>query len=141
MSERGAIAKLTAFISGEKTIDQFIKYVAVGLSSFVLEYAFFYFLFIILSINELISNTTAITIVFFYNFLMNRLWSFKSKEKFGKQVIMYGGLFFFNMLMSNLFIYSTTEYLKISPLISKVLIMGLIVLWNFVIYKKIIYKR
>jgi putative flippase GtrA len=141
MSERSTIARLTEFISGEKTVDQFIKYVAVGLSSFVLEYAFFYFLFIILSVNELISNTAAITLVFFYNFLMNRIWSFKSREKFGKQLMMYGALFLFNMLMSNLFIFAATEYLKISPLISKGLIMGMIVLWNFVIYKKIIYKR
>ncbi len=141
MSESSVIKRLTLSLAGEKTPGQFFRYVVVGISSFVLEYSIFYLLFRILSVYELVSNTVAITLVFFFNFLMNRIWSFKSKEKLLKQILMYGGLFLFNMVMSNLFIFAATEYLEISPLISKVLIMGLIVLWNFVIYKKIIYKR
>jgi len=132
--------KLYNLFLGGKSKKQFLRYLIIGFSSFFLEYLLFYIMFKVLDINELISNTIAIAIVFWFNFLMNRFWSFESNEKFAKQLMLYGMLFAFNLGVSNLFIYFMTNYLMVSPLISKVLIMGLIVIWNFIIYKTIIYK-
>lgn len=142
MTERSnfTFKKLLEFFIGDKSKKQFIRYLITGVSSFVIEYFLFFLLFKVLSIYELVANTVVITIVFWFNFLMNRHWSFQSKEKLGRQLLMYLALFMFNAVISNLFIYTGVTILEISPLISKVLIMCLIVTWNFVIYKKVIYK-
>ena len=134
------INKIFAFFLEGKSKKQFIRYIIVGFSSFILEYLLFFTLFKVIGINELISNPIAIAVVFWFNYLMNRYWSFKSKSKLGKQLLLYLILFAFNTIISNLFIYIGIDLLNISPLISKVVIMGLIVIWNFVIYKKVIYK-
>ena len=132
--------KIFTFFLGGKSKKQFIRYIIIGFSSFILEYLLFFTLFKLIGINELVSSPIAIAVVFWFNYLMNRYWSFKSKGKLGRQLILYLLLFAFNTLISNLFIYGGTNLLQLSPLISKVMIMGLIVLWNFVIYKKIIYR-
>ena len=129
------------FFMGSQSREKFIKYIIVGFSSFIIEYGLFVILFKVIEINELVANTLAISAAFLFNFLMNRLWSFKSREKIGKQFVLYSLLFVFNMMISNLFIWASGIYLGISPVISKVLIMGLIVTWNFVIYRKIIYRK
>ncbi len=134
------IKKVFDFFIGGKSKKQFIRYIITGVSSFIIEYFLFFLLFRLLGIYELIANTVVVTIVFWFNFLMNRYWSFQSKEKPGKQLLLYLALFSFNTVISNLFIYIGVTIFGISPLISKVVVMCLIVTWNFVIYKKVIYR-
>ena len=134
------IKKIYNFFLKGKSKEQLTRYLITGFSSFLLEYSLFYFMYRLMNINELISNTIAIAIVFWVNFLVNRFWSFKSNSRFSKQLFLYGCLFIFNTSISNLFIYVSSNYLNISPLIAKVIIMGLIVVWNFVLYKTVIYK-
>lgn len=141
LEKRPLLKKIYDFFLGGKSLGQLIRYLITGFSSFILEYILFYSLFKLLGVNEFISNSIALAIVFWFNFLMNRYWSFKSKEKLSKQLILYGLLFAFNISISNIFIYGASIILGMSPLISKVLIMSLIVLWNFVLYKTVIYKK
>lgn len=135
------LARVYNFFLGDKSSGQFIRYLITGFSTFTLEFLLFFSMYKLLSINELISNSVAITIIFWFNFLMNRFWSFKSKEKIIRQLMLYGILFVFNIGISNLFIYAALSIFYISPLISKILIMGIIVMWNFVLYKTVIYKK
>lgn len=138
---RSLFKKIFDFFLGERSLGQLIRYLITGISSFILEYLLFYYLFRLLLINELIANSIALAIVFWFNFLMNRYWSFKSKNKLSKQLLLYGLLFAFNISISNVFIYGASVILGMSPLISKILIMCLIVLWNFILYKTVIYKK
>ena len=133
--------RLIKYFLREQSIQQFKRYLIIGFLSFFLEYVLFWGLFKGMELSAIISNTIAITTAFCFNFLMNRNWSFQSQSSIVKQLFQYLLLFSFNMMVSNVFIYSTQKYMHISPLISKVLIMGLIVIWNFVIYKKVIYKN
>lgn len=134
-------SKSIKYFLGEQSLRQFSRYLIIGFSSFFLEYALFFGLFRGIGLTAIISNTLAITIAFCFNFIMNRNWSFQSQSNIMKQLFQYLLLFSFNLMVSNIFIYATQEYMNISPLISKVLIMGLIVIWNFIIYKKVIYKN
>lgn len=135
------IKRILDFFIGEKSIGQFVRYLVVGFSTFFLEYFLFFMLFRVIGLDDLIANSISITIVFWFNFLMNRFWSFKSKERLLKQVLQYAVLFVFNITFSNVFMYVMSDFVGISPLISKVLVMGLIVMWNFVLYKKVIYRK
>lgn len=135
------IKRIIDFFIGGRSLGQFVRYLVVGFSSFFLEFTIFYGLLSWVGLGEIAANSIAITIVFWFNFLLNRFWSFKSNGAILRQVIQYGFLFAFNIMFSNGFIYVVSIVLGLSPLIAKVLSMGFIVMWNFVIYKKIIYRE
>lgn len=130
---------------------QFIRYVIVGGTGFAIEYAIFWTMLLLLPegsitigkltlLTSTAANSVAMFLVFWYNFLLNRKWSFKSTQNPVRQAIMQASLFAFNMVVSNLLIGFCSEVLHIIPQISKFLVMGLVVMWNFILYKTVIFK-
>lgn len=145
--------KLKAFFNDKEQLMQFIKYIFVGSSSFCGEYLIFNLIYNISKNNTykvgsftltgaLLANSISIFIAFWYCFILNRIWSFKSKGNIGRQLAYYSVLFIFNLFISNTVIHQLEIWFMISPRISKLFAMGgLIVCWNFLIYKFIIYKE
>ncbi len=119
----------------------FVKYLVVGGSSFVLDYAIFYSLYSFAGFRASYANAVSVFLAFIYNFSLNRLWSFESKEPIMKQLVLYLGLMFFNMAFSSGFIYFTAKYIFLDPKIAKIIAMCIIVIWNFFLYKKVIFKN
>ncbi len=132
--------KVMGFLLEGRSLQQLVRYLVTGVGSFLFEYALFYVFLRWLGLYELVANSVAIFLAFCLNFTINRIWSFESKEPLLKQLLLYISLFAFNMLFSNGFIFAASSWLSISPLISKVLAMCLIVCWNFIIYKKVIFR-
>lgn len=130
--------KYTAEFCNEQTLKQLVRYLVVGFSSFFTEMT----LFLVLKqlIGYIWANRIALTIVFWLNFLLNRLWSFQSKLKVWRQVVQYGALFAINITVSDLMLRWLHGMLGINAVISKVIAVALVVSWNFIIYKKVIYK-
>lgn len=122
------------------TFKQFKKYIATGFMSFILEYLIFFMMYTGFGVWYIISNTVAYVIVFWFNFLLNRFWSFKSRDNVKRQLIIYSVLFIYNIMATNGMLYFLFEIAGVVPLISKVLVMGMVVSWNFIIYKKVIYR-
>lgn len=122
------------------SIGQIIRYLVTGFTSAAIELTLLFILKDILKLGVLEANSIALTIVFWFNFLMNRLWSFKSKSDIRKQLVMYGILFAFNLGASDLIMYVLTSLLHLQYLIAKVFAIGAVVSWNFVLYKNVIYK-
>lgn len=126
-------------ITGE-SLTQFKKYIVIGLISFSLEYVFFYILYSCAKLWYITANVIVYIVVFWFNFLMNRYWSFKAKKNLSRQLMLYGMLFVFNLLAITGLMYLFSDIAGISPLISKVMVMEAVVLWNFILYKKVIYR-
>lgn len=131
------------------TLHQFLRYLIVGFSSFAVEYTLFLFFRKMLGISELLVNIIVFTFIFWLNFLANRWFSFRSKAPFVKQILSYGFLFAINLTVGNILLFSGIRYLLVLiagegswPVLylPKIIIMGFIVSWNFVLYKKVIYK-
>lgn len=122
------------------TFHQFRKYVTTGLMSFCLEMSILFVLTNYLKIWHIYSNTISVVIVFWFNFLLNRYWSFKSRGRLTRQLILYGILFFINIAASNGIMYLLTDIAGVHYLVSKIVSVGMIVVWNFLLYKKVIYK-
>ena len=146
---------------------QMVRYVITGFTGFVIEYFLFYtfknfvferYLPIGYSLAKdvadnlfnyylkestysyLFANAIAYVVVFWFNFLVNRIWSFKSKVNIFKQLRQYGVLFVFNLIAISALMWFLTDKIGIMSEISKVLVMGMVVCWNFILYKKVIYK-
>lgn len=132
-----------------KSIGQFLRYLIVGFTSFGIEYTLFILFRNWLSVSELLVNIGVYTVIFWLNFLLNRHFSFKSKSAFLPQILAYGVLFAFNLVVGNILLFSGIRYLLVMITnegswevlyLPKILIMFFIVSWNFILYKKIIYK-
>ncbi|HHV29911.1 GtrA family protein [Acetivibrio mesophilus] len=150
-----------------EAFSQMKRYVITGFTGFAIEYLLFYtfnnFVFkrffpggysFVKGIAEslfnydlkgytysyLLANAIAYVVVFWFNFLVNRIWSFKSKVNIFKQLKQYAVLFIFNLIATSTLLYVLSDKIGIMPELSKILVMGSVVCWNFVIYKKIIYK-
>jgi putative flippase GtrA len=113
---------------------------SVGGSSFLLEYGSFYILLDLYDVNYLIANSIVYSTVSAINFTLNRLWTFRSTNNLRLQITLYLSLLMFNFIASNVMLYILTGLLHIPPLWSKIGVMVMVVLWNFVIYKKVIYR-
>lgn len=130
---------LARFIT-DKAVVQFKRYLVTGFSSFGLEYGIFYICYSVAGLHDVAANTIAYGIIFWFNFLLNRYWSFESRRDLKTQLLQYGILFFVNMGVSDGAMYYLSHVLFISPLLAKIFITGLIVAWNFILYKKVIYR-
>lgn len=123
-----------------RTFWQFFRYIFVGLLSFITETSLLYLLTDHFKLWYLYSNSIAYIVVFWLNFLLNRFWAFKSKDNLQRQMVLYLFLFVFNLFASSGMMYLLTSVFKVYYLISKIFAVGLVVSWNFVLYKKVIYK-
>lgn len=123
----------------KESMVQMKRYIIVGLISFTIEYILFFILYKLLNVWYVFANAVVYAITFWISFLLNRNWSFKSRGNIYRQLILYFLLFIINLFVSSNVIYLLSDKLLISPLYSKVVTMCIIVMWNFIIYKKIIY--
>ncbi len=140
MIERLKTNKLLAEFLNEKTFRQLIKYIVVGMASFITEWSLLYLFNKVLQIWYLYANSFAFVVVFWLNFLMNRIWSFQSKQNFKKQILLYGILFIINLNVSNAVMYWLHEIIGLDVMFAKIFAVGLVVSWNFILYKKVIYR-
>ena len=119
---------------------QLARYLVTGFGSAAIELSLLYIFKDILKLPVIAANSAALSIVFWFNFLVNRLWSFRSRSDIRKQLLMYAVLFIFNLGVSDLIMYVLTSGLTLHYLVAKVFAIGAVVCWNFILYKKVIYK-
>jgi putative flippase GtrA len=135
--------KIPEFVSNflkAKSAGEMIRYLITGLCSAAIEFSLLFVFKDLIGLSVVASNSIALSTVFWFNFLMNRIWSFKSKMKLGKQLGMYLLLFLFNLGASDFIMYMLTDRLSMQYLVAKIFAIGAVVCWNFIIYKKVIYK-
>lgn len=124
------------------TFKQLTRYLITGFTAFGIEYSLYVWLYKLMGLNYILASVIVYALVFWFSFIINRIWSFKSKGSIKKQFVQYGLLFLFNLVVSNILLMKLfTEVLGIDPLLSPFLKMACVVCWNFLIYKFIIYKE
>jgi putative flippase GtrA len=141
--------KIVHKLLGEKATEQFIKYLVVGVATFTVETT------LLALFNKLIhllrpelaaataasyANIPAVTIVFWFNFLLNRKWTFQSSSNIWRQLLIYFPLFIINISLGTFILDYLIKHFEIYYLISKAISVGVILCWNLIIYKKIIFK-
>jgi len=119
-------------------LKQSIRYVLVGCSSFALEFLLFVVFHELLIFHVVLSNVLAITGSSIFNFSMSRSWTFKSTSSILRSVILYLLLFCWNQFFSSWVIVFLVD-LDLSAMIAKIITMAIIVCWNFVLYRKVVF--
>jgi len=120
----------------------FLKYVITGGLAFVSEYSSFLLLFKALQVHLYLAASVSFIIGLVISFVLNRMWSFRSEE-FTRSQRQQVGLYLFlaaiNLGLTNLFIFAAVS-LGILEEVAKIIAMALVVAWNFLIFKLVIFK-
>lgn len=132
--------KIFSLFREEDIRRQLRRYLITGSLSAGSEYLITYGLTQYVNTWYISSNTIGLTVGFWISFLLNKYWSFGSKQGTLRQLLLYFILFAFNLAASNVIIYLLTEMAGLYYMLSKLFATGLIILWNFVIYRKVIYR-
>lgn len=119
---------------------KFIRFLITGGSAAVVEYVVFLGLHYITD-GRLLVMCQSISFMcgFIVSFTLNRRWVFKSDGNPKKELIKYTSLAFINLVLSNLILLFLVNDVKIVSYIAKVLVMGLIAIWNYIIYQNFIF--
>ena len=120
---------------------QFLRYVVVGFSGFLIDISTLYVLSKIYNINPTISVVFNQMIVLTYNFTLNRLWTFGGGGTPQKQLVRYLTLMFCNYFLSVILMYIFNEIVGIDEILVRIGSIALMVLWNFALYKTWVYKN
>jgi putative flippase GtrA len=120
------------------------RYIFVGMTAFGVEFIVFTGLMGVgaaLLLSQSVSFMTGLLV----SFLGSRYFTFANQEHFSlnakSQFVRYVALALFNLIMSNVFIFILVERLIVEPFIAKILVMAAIVIWNYIIFSKIIFRR
>jgi putative flippase GtrA len=119
------------------------RYLAVGVTSLAIDYSTLLICYRLFHTPLFIATSIAFCLGLFVNFLLNKYWTFTTAPRDAKQnarqALLYGVLVIFNLGFTNLFILSLGKA-HIGPEITKPISTAIITLWNYVLYRKIIFK-
>ena len=118
---------------------QLRRYIITGLTSFIIDAGIFETvrrLGVWYILATIISQTCAIT----YNFLLNKHWSFESRGQGRAEFIRYLILVGWNNLFQIAFLVLAVELIHLPHLVAKVLAVGIVVSWTFLLYRFWVFK-
>lgn len=121
----------------------FIRYLIIGFSTFFMQLFLLFVFSQLLNLEKIIANIFSTLLSMIFNFTMSNFWTFKlssksSGKKLGKYIMIASFNYIFDVIIAFPFLAST---LKVNQYISKIIITGVIVCWNFLIYKLWVFKE
>lgn len=127
--------------SHERTsaLHQMGRYLIVGLLSAGVEYASFAVMLELLSVDISFSSPASLLISTVFNFILSSTWSFKGSSNIARSALLYCLLLAFNMAFSS-FGGSMLVSIGVPGLFAKLVTMACVVLWNFVLYRKVVFR-
>ena len=123
--------------------DQRVRYVISGGASYLIEFTFF-IITMALSNMLFLSNSLSFACGFIISFYLHKKWSFKGgehKHKTHTQLSGYAVLAAVNLALTNVLIGIITHSWHVKPAVAKLLVMLCIVIWNYVIMSRLLFKK
>lgn len=126
-------------------IKQLAKFGTSGVATVGADYATFALTYKVLGVSLFIATASSLLAGFLVSFTLNRQWVFNAKsadaeKRAVEQLVLYAVLFAFNTGAAFLFIETAQREWGLNPLLGKPITMAFITAWNFLIYKKFIFR-
>lgn len=121
-----------------------LRYLLIGVTAVISDNCVFVITYKLWNGSLLLATVLALATGFSVSFLGNKLWVFASNQHVSAhppitQLMFYTLLFIFNVTFTFYFI-NVMETISINAIISKILTTILITAWNYILYKKVIFK-
>lgn len=124
---------------------QFVLFGLIGVGSFLIDVGVTTFLYKIVLLPAYMASALGFLSAFFFNFPLNRKRVFKHTKhdrfRLKSQVLMYLSLSLFNLLFTSYAVDYMVQVTGIKIYWSKVIFTGLIAVWNFVLFKYLIFSK
>ena len=112
---------------------KFIKFGVVGFSGLIIDFVVTYLCKEKLKIHKLLSNAIGFCIAATNNYVLNRIWTFKSvNDKIGVEFAEFFGVSIIGLGINTLVLWVLNEKFKFNFYFSKLCAIGTATLWNFV---------
>jgi putative flippase GtrA len=119
----------------------FVKYIAVGGASAVIEYALFNVLYSGVGLATLVANSIAIVISVIFHFNMQKRWTFRDLQSLRRQLPRYLMMVGVAAVLNNLLVYLFVEVMLLPPALAKLLQIGLLFGWMFTVSRLIVFSH
>jgi putative flippase GtrA len=119
------------------------KYFIVGLLAFGIDYAVLLSLYYLAGLNLELATSIGFIVGFMISFTVNKQWVFgqvKQRKHLVRQVVEYVCLLIFNFI----FTVVTVNFLNqhgVPPVVGKLMVMGLIMCWNYALFRWVIFVQ
>lgn len=123
-----------------------VRYLVVGVLSVAVDYGSLMVGYHALHWPLAAATTTSFLLGLVANFLMTKFWTFKTAttqhtaKQSARQLALVTVLVCFNLFVTNVVI-ARLNTIHIGPEISKLLTTAMVTLWNYALYKKVIFKE
>lgn len=121
----------------------FVRYLIAGGISVAADYGTLLLFYYGFDLDLGVATTIGFLVGLVVSFLLNKLWAFQAAggaKQTTEQAIKVAVLVVFNLAVTNIAIVYLNK-ISIGPEISKILTTLMITLWNYILYKKHIFKR
>jgi putative flippase GtrA len=122
-----------------QTVRQAGRYLLVGFCSAGIELLLFVVLDSLLGVDVRLASVVSLTCSTAFNFYMSWTYTFKTALNLPRSLVLYLVLFAFNQVYSAMVILWLIEAGLLST-VAKLMTMACVVLWNFVLYRKVIFR-
>ena len=133
------IVRVIAFFFRDPRL--FVRYIAVGGASAVLEYSLFNLLYSGVGLATLVANSIAIVITVIFHFNMQKRWTFGDSQSLRRQLPRYLMMIGVAAVLNNLLVYLFVEIMLLPPALAKLLQIGLLFGWTFSVSRLIVFSR
>lgn len=117
------------------------RFLLTGGTAAAVEYSIFLFLNVFLSEKWIfVSQTVSFLAGFIVSFLLNKKWVFKSQAGAKGELVRYAILGAINLVLTNVLLVFLTG-IGVVYWIAKIILMGMVAAWNYLIFQKLIFKK
>lgn len=114
-------------------IYKFIKFCVVGFSGVFVDFGITWFLKEKVKLNKYVANSTGFVLAATSNYFFNRLWTFHSQNThIATEYFSFFSISIAGLGINNLIIFILTDKLKLNFYLAKLIAVGVVTIWNFV---------
>jgi len=134
---------ITFVIKQAKKRKLYIKFIISGGTASAVDLFFLFLLTHIFGIWYLLSASLAFIIAFFVSFYLQKFWTFRdnNREKMIKQMALYFTVGVINLAVNTVGMYVLVDKFKIMYLVAQIIMMALVAISNFLIYRFVIFRK
>jgi putative flippase GtrA len=123
-------------------IGKIVKFAVVGFSAFIIDFGTTFLLKEKAKANKYVANTIAFILSASYNFVLNRVWSFGSRDpEILRQAMIFALSMTTGLAIATGLIYIFTDKMKLNFYISKLLSVSVVMVWNFAMNNFVIFSK
>lgn len=114
-------------------IYKFIKFCVVGFSGVFVDFGTTWLLKEKVKLNKYVANSTGFVLAATSNYFFNRLWTFHSQNThIATEYFSFFSISIAGLGINNLIIFILTDKLKLNFYLAKLIAVGVVTIWNFV---------